>query len=120
MKNFKLMYLFILLLLVSCKKEVFPNKSDIIGAWIEQTNNPFKHKLVFKEETLYFFKSSSTDTLSYWLDEKNEVLSLQLLNSQTDITTKHKISFNKKNKELRIWGLFISAPEESETLFKKD
>lgn len=121
MKNFKLLYLFVLLLLVSCKKEVFPKKKDLLGTWVQQTNNSFKHKLVFEEEILYFFKSSSTDTLTYWLDNKEKVLQTQLYNNQSGVIGRHEILLNKKNDELTIWGLFISTPENvSETIFNKE
>lgn len=122
MKTLKLVNLFalLMLMLISCKKEVFPNKSDLIGTWTEQTNNSFKHKLVFEEETLYFFKSSSTDTLFYSLDKDKKVLSISLVNSLLDISTKHKIIINKRENILTIWGLFISAPSESITEFKKE
>jgi hypothetical protein len=121
MKKFKLISLFALLMLVSCKKEVFPKKKNIIGTWVEQTNNSFKHKLVFEEDVLYFTKSSRTDTSFYSLDKEKKVLSLTLVNSPSGISTEHKILINKKNNELTIWGLFISTPENiSETVFKKE
>lgn len=105
-------------MLMSCKKEVFPNKSEIIGTWTEQTNNSFKHKLTFAEETVYFFKSTSTDTLSYWLDKNQEKLHLSYPSAGE---SNHKVLFNKKKDELTIWGLFPSTPEsQSETVFKKE
>jgi len=110
--------IFLLLLIfsiISCKKEVFPSKSSLIGTWVEQVDNSFKHKLIFKEEKLYFFKSTSTDTLTYWLDENQEKL---YLSHHSGGESNHKISFNKNKEELTVFGLFPSI-NLSETVFKK-
>lgn len=118
MKNIALTYLLALLMLTSCKKEALPDKADLIGTWIEQTDDSFKHKLIFEEETVYFFKPTSTDTLSYWLDDNQE----KIYFSHPSVgESNHKILFNKEKDELTIWGLFPSTPEnQSETVFKKE
>ncbi|HET6243811.1 MAG: hypothetical protein H0V01_02915 [Bacteroidetes bacterium] len=108
-----------LFIFASCKKEKFPEIDDLTGNWIEQTSNSFKHKLIFEDETMYFFKPSSVDTLSYRLDKKQEVIYLRLKNNPAAGESNHKILINKKKKELTIWGLFIGV-NTSETIFKKE
>ena len=102
---------------ISCNKEKFPDTDDLTGSWIEQTDQSFRHKLIFENETMYFIKSTNTDTLSYFLDKKQEVIFL----SSSAGESSHKLLLNKKEKILTIWGLFPSIPENiSETKFKKE
>jgi hypothetical protein len=119
MKKIILIIITSLTVLSSCKKEKFPDMNELKGSWIEQTNKSFKHTLIFEDAVLFFVKPSKTDTLIYNLDKENEVLSLKLVNSPSDITGEHKILINKRKKELTIWGLFIGI-NTSETTFKKE
>jgi hypothetical protein len=117
MKKLLPLILFSVIVFMSCKKEEFPDIDDLTGSWIEQTNQSFKHRLIFEKETLYFIKSTHTDTFSFHLDKKQEVI---YLSSQAG-ESNHKILLNKKEKVLTIWGLFPSIPEKvSETKFKKE
>jgi len=119
MKNTILITTFLLLAFVSCKKEKFPKIDDLTGSWIEQTSNSYKHKLIFEDETMYFFKQTVIDTLTYRLDKEQELIFLKLNNDPSIGESSHKISINKKKKELTIWGIFIGT-STSETVFKKE
>lgn len=111
----------ILIILVSCKKEIFPENNDLQGIWIEQTNNLIKDKLIFKQETLYFTKANIVDTLLYRLDKKQESIFLSLKGNPNSGESNHKITFNRKSKTLTILGLYASVPEKiTETIFKKE
>jgi len=110
----------ILLSLAACKKEKFPEKENLIGTWTEQTEESFKHKLIFDDETMLFFKHFNTDTLLYRLDKKADLLFLTLKNSSSSGETSHKILFNKKSKTLTIFGLFPTIDNATETEFKKE
>ena len=61
MKKITLIMSFIFIF-VSCEK--FPKNDELIGSWVEQTDNTFKCKLIFEDEIVYLFKSSKIDTLS--------------------------------------------------------
>ncbi len=111
---------FIMTLLVSCEKEKFPEQKQLQGTWKEITENTFKHKLRFENETMYFFKSNSIDTLTFRLDDNKERMYLQLKNHNSEIESKHKIKLNKKRNELTVWNLFITIGNETETIFKKE
>jgi len=102
---------------VSCKKEKFPDIDDLSGSWIEQTDQSYKHKLIFNEKTLIFIKPTSIDTFSFHLDRKQELIFLTSSIGKSN----HKILFNKRKNEITIWGLFPSIPEsETKTTFKKE
>jgi len=109
------------ILITSCKKEVFPEMEDLTGTWIEQTDNSFKHKLIFDGEVLYFVKPTSTDTLLFQLDKEKELIYLSLINDSASGESSHEIILNNKENTLSIRGLFVSIPENiSETVFKKE
>ena len=111
----------ILLILISCKKEKFPEIDDLKGTWTEQTDNSFKYELIFEQETLYFVKPATVDTLSYRLDKNNDVIYLTLKFNPSAGESNHKILVNKRSKTLTIWGLLPSIPENvTDTKFKKE
>lgn len=111
----------ILFIIVSCKKEKFPDKDDLNGTWIEQTDNSAKHKLIFVNEIIYFIKPTSVDTLSYKLDKKQDLIYLTLKYNPQSGESNHKFSLNKKSKTLTILGLFPSlALDVTETKFLKE
>jgi len=53
MNKIILISVFSIIILISCKKEKLLNINDIIGSWIEQTDQSFKHRLIFETETVY-------------------------------------------------------------------
>jgi len=114
-------FILLITLVTSCKKEVFPEIDNLAGSWIEQTENSFKHKLIFEEEVLYFVKPTYTDTLLFRLDKKQELIYLSSKNDPASGESSHEISLNKKENTLTVWGLFVSIPENiSETIFAKE
>lgn len=111
----------VLFILVSCEKDMTLDTADLQGTWTEQTNNSVKSKLIFENETLYFIKPSYTDTLTFRLDKKKELIFLALKFNPSSGESNHKISLNRKSEELSIRGLFPSIPEQViETKFKKE
>ena len=121
MKKIILIIIAISLLFTSISCEKFPKEKDLIGTWIEQTDNVFKQKYIFEEEIVYSLYSTSIDTFFYRLDKKQEYLYL-ISKQDPEATSSHEINLNKKKKELTIWGLYMSIPEEgpSKTVFKKE
>jgi hypothetical protein len=116
-----LLILFSTIVFISCKKEKFPDIDDLTGSWVELTDQSFKHRLIFKEVTMYFIKPTLTDTFLYRLETKQELLYLQLKNNPSGGESNHKIQINKKKNELIIWNLFGGHPGFiSETKFKKE
>ena len=118
----KNIFIFLLLtILISCKKEKFPDIDDLNGAWTEQTDNSFKNKLNFNQTTLYFMNSDTTDSYLYTLDKKKGRLHLRIKSNSSTGESSHKIQINRKGDVLTIWGLFSSIPEQTTiTKFAKD
>ena len=108
----------IMLAFVSCKKEKFPDKDNLSGSWTEQTDNSFKHKLIFDSNTMLFIKSSTVDTLSYRLDKKSALIFLRLKSNSSAVESSHKILYNRKSRTLTFIGLFPSIDKTTETKFK--
>ena len=98
MNKIFLLTAFSAIIFISCKKEKFPDIDDLAGSWIEQTDQSFKHRLIFEKEIMYFIKPTYTDTFSYRLDKKQELIFL----SSSAGESNHKILLNKKKKTLTI------------------
>lgn len=106
--------------LVSCHKEV-SNEIDFIGLWRE-TGNTKVVTIEFKSDnTGYFIDTyNPIHKYNYRIDEK-----LKFIYFMVDDNPEHDSNFayayDTKSKELTIWGLYISIPENpSKTIFKKD
>ena len=109
----------LVIFLTSCKKEIFPDKNDIVGNWIEITTNSDKTQLRFDVcGVAYLTKPNQpTDTFSFSLDDSKELLCF----SNDAGMSFHQIELNKKTDEITIWSLFPSIPENpSETRFEKE
>jgi hypothetical protein len=119
MKNLSILFAF-LLLMTSCKKDDFPNPKQLQGTWTELNDQSFQNKLRFDNETLYFIKQNTVDTLIFRLDDKEEKMFLRLKNQHSEIETQHKVKINKQRDEITVWNLFITNTFETETTFRKD
>ena len=125
----RVVFLIILLpfLMISCKKEKFPDNEDLIGEWVEITNFPYKQGLIFDDEdTLFYAKPGGgliplkVDTFLYRLDNVQERLFLTSTYYYGASESSFKIQLDKKANELTVWGLLVSIPESpSETKFEK-
>lgn len=117
-KNVYITLITTVIIISSCKKDKFPKLDDLKGTWLEQTSNSIKTKLIFEDETMYLFNSSTVDTLSYQLDSKQELIFLSQKNNPDAGESNHKILINKKSKTLIIYGLFVGI-NLSKTVFEK-
>jgi hypothetical protein len=119
LKNLLILFAFSLLM-TSCKKDEFPNPKQLQGTWTELNEQSFQHKLRFDNETLYFIKQNTVDTLIFRLDDKEEKMFLRLKSKHTEIETQHNVKINKQRDEITVWNLFITNTFETETTFRKD
>jgi hypothetical protein len=106
--------------LVSCHKEV-SNEVDFIGLWRE-TGNTKVATIEFKSDNTVYFNDTFNPIYkyNYRIDEK-----LKFIYFSVDVNPEHDsnfaYSYDTITKELTIWGLYISIPENpSKTIFKKD
>jgi hypothetical protein len=118
----RIVFLIILLplLMISCKKEKFPDNEDLKGDWAAITTMMDQEILSFDGlDTLFYANGPSRyiqiDTLIYELDKKHEKLHLSPINSPNSESV-HKILLDQENGELTIWDLHGSG---SESIFKK-
>ena len=105
MNNKNLVLLLLTLSLIwSCQK--CPTVDQLQGSWIEIKDEPDKSKLIFEgSDRLYFFHSTSIDTLTYTLDKKHNTLFLTLTNHPNIQTSSCNIVYHKRKKILTITGL---------------
>ncbi len=117
MKNIAALLIFVLF--ISCEKEDFPRKKELIGTWIEETSNQNKAKLKFTDEYLYIIRNNSIDTFNYYLDNEREALKLFFKNNLSAGESSHNILFNKRQNELSITSI-IPSTDDSYRKFEKD
>ncbi len=116
-------FVLIMMIVVACNKDEFPDEFSIIGAWLENTVNSDKAEIEFKSGNRAFLKSNALeqfDTLRYRLDKKDELQLFLPAEYPDGIRTKHKLSYSQKKKELTNYSLFPSAAETpTKTVFKR-
>jgi len=114
----KLYIIIFFTLILSCKKEIFPNKDLLIGTWTEENGN--NSKLIFDNNTMILLTDYSSDTSNYKLDtEANKIIMFSTKYANT--SSEHKIVFDKNEGKLKIWDLFGGIPEnENVNIFIKE
>jgi hypothetical protein len=105
---------------ISCKKEV-SNEVDFIGLWRE-TGSTKVATIEFKSDNTVYFNDTYNPIYkyNYRIDEKLKFISFSV-DDNPEHDSNFAYSYDTKSKELTIWGLYISIPENpSKTIFKKD
>lgn len=129
MKTKMIIIILVLIGIVACDKddetECQSEDTSMLtqGEWIEQTSNSFKHRLLFEEEIVYFFKEQRTDTFVYNIvnqavGDQDRIITFKFNQSISESVSIHPFCINTKEKELIIWSLFASLPNNpSKTIF---
>jgi hypothetical protein len=125
--HFKIIFPIVVLavLIISCKKETFPDNEDLKGRWVEISFLLDRQELVFgNEDTLFYTRPASryisADTFLNRLDKRQERLFLTSIAFSDSQGSSYKIQLDKKANELTVWGLLFSIPESpSVSKFKK-
>jgi cobalamin biosynthesis Mg chelatase CobN len=112
----------LLFITIGCKRDVFPDQSQLIGSWTEldytgvepmKLNFVDQHTLILKESELL------PDTLYYTMDPSNDAITISSPSACESST--HNIWFDENKGTLIILGLYVSTPEnQSQTEFAKD
>ncbi len=119
MKKQFAIFLLSILLFTACDDEKFPETSDLIGTWTFETDDAFKPKLRFEEEYMYLIGEQKTDTFSYQLNKKEQMINFQTLGVNPSLM-RRQIEVNPKTNTLSIWGFFGGDDNRSHIdVFKK-
>ena len=120
-KRIAIYLLLVMFLSVSCEKDEINsiNSQQLQGTWTEQTDNSFKYKLKFQNDTMCFFQKDAIDTLFYRLDS-NYKMYLFYEKSINRIESQHSIQLNEKSNVLTVSNLFPTFDKETITVFEKD
>ena len=120
MKRLRLLIIVIVLFAFSCQKEV-SNENDFIGLWSEIGNTKVA-TIEFKSDNTVYFNDTYNPIHKYIykIDEKLKFISFSV-DDNPEHDSNFAYSYDTITKELTIWGLYISIPENpSKTIFKKD
>jgi hypothetical protein len=108
------------ILLESCHKEVI-KENNFIGFWREIGNTKIA-TIEFKSDNTAYFNDryNPIHQYIYKIDEKLKIIYFSV-DDNSEHDSNFAYSYDMITKELTIWGLYISIPENtSKTIFKKD
>jgi hypothetical protein len=119
MKLLPLILLFSIFLTLSCKKDKFPDEFSVIGKWKENTADSVLTEIEFRRYNELRLKLR-TDTIpasyKYLLDKANELEIFETTEFPNGRRTTHKITYNSKDEQITITGLYSATPQ-AETVF---
>ena len=103
----------------SCQKDVSAD-IDFIGLW-KETGSTKSASLEFKSDYTVIFNDTYNPVYTYFYKIDTKLKSINFSEIENpEMYSDFKYSFNSINKELTIWGLYISIPENpSVTIFRK-
>ena len=123
MKYYLIPALLLFLLIGGCAKDKFPDEFTLIGKWLEQTEAADKIEVEFKVRNRAYLRLSADrplDTLNYRLDKQDELKLFLPEDYPNGKYTLHRITYSQKKKELIIYNLLPSIPENpSRSVFKR-
>lgn len=100
----------------ACKKEKFPKPDDLIGTWYSEKDS--NYYVAFTSNIFSLTRGNETSTARYTLDkDKKQIILDWDSNPPNRVST--KITYNKNNQTLTIYGLSISQENQSVDVFKK-
>lgn len=115
MKLLRFLTISTILLSFSCQKKV-SNEIDFIGQWIEK-GKIGGCSIEFTDKGSAFINLYSNDNIqeyAYRIDEDTNSIFFSIP-INTDSEGSFRYSYDDKTKELTIWGLYISIPENPST-----
>ena len=105
--------------LVSCHKEI-SNNIDFIGLWREKGKVNGATLEFTRNDTAYLTIYNNVHKYRYWVDEKLGYIYFSVYDNP-ESEWRNKYFYDVLSKELTIWGLYISIPENpSKTIFTRD
>ncbi len=109
----------LLVLLASCSKEKFPDEFSIFGKWKEFTEDSIRTEVEFKRYNvmLLHLVHDTIRQYNYLLEKPNELEIFEPSEYPNGRSRKHKITYNKKEDQMSIYGLYPSISEPSVTVF---
>jgi hypothetical protein len=120
MKIQRLILILLIVLSYSCTKE-FLNQYDFVGLWIEK-GKIGGCTIEFTENgnaSISLYSNDNVREYVYRFDEDSNKIFFSMPD-KPESEWSFKYSYDEKNKELTIWGLYISIPENpSKTILVK-
>ncbi|HLN53197.1 MAG TPA: hypothetical protein VK212_05770 [Lentimicrobium sp.] len=110
----------ILLIAYSCRKDDFPDEFSIYGKWKELTTDTLRTEIEFRfynDMLLKLRTDSLARAFKYKLDKPNELEVFEISEFPDGISDKHKITYNSKDEEITIYGLYPTTGDPSSTVF---
>lgn len=120
MKRLFYLCFFTVILIVSCKKDKFPDEFSVYGRWKENIADSNRTEIEFRrnnELKLRLINDTIRD-YRYLLDKPNELEIFNIAEFPDGIRTTHRVTYNSKDEMMTIYGLYPGGVNgESETVF---
>lgn len=113
MKRYFYTLFFLLLITGACRKDTFPDEFSIYGRWKEYTNNTERTEIEFKRDNDLLLKlvNDTIRNYKYLLNKPNELEIFTLVEFPDGKRSTHKVTYNSKDEQMTIYGLYPVAPE---------
>ena len=119
MKILKIIPIILIVISNSCQKEI-SNEFDFVGQWIEKgTRGGCSIEFTCSSAFLNLYSNNNVQEYAYRIDEDTNDIFFSMPD-HSDNEWSFRYSYDDTTKELTIWGLYVSIPENpSKTIFIK-
>ncbi len=120
MRRILLSVIIVTLIIAACKKDDLPNEFSIYGRWKEHTTDSIRTEIEFRLYNDMALKLR-TDTIAkdykYLINKADELQIFEISEFPDGKSEKHKITYNSKEEQITIYGLYPAAGDQSSTVF---
>jgi hypothetical protein len=110
----------LLLVIVSCKKEKFPDEFSVYGKWKEFTTDTIRTEIEFKKWNYLVIqlREDTTREYRYLLNKPNELEIFDESEYPSGRRDIHRVTYNNKEEQMTIYGLYpVTSGDQSATVF---
>ncbi len=120
MKRILLIIVSLTVVIFGCKKDDFPDEFSLYGKWKEYTSDSIRTDIEFRlynDLRLKLRTDSVAVAYKYLINKSDELQIFEISQFPNGISNKHKITYNSKDEQITIFGLYPSTGSESSTVF---
>lgn len=120
MKRVLFVSVILVIVALGCKKDDLPDEFSIYGKWKEYTTDSIRTEIEFRlynDLRLKLRTDSIAQPFKYLLNKSDELQIFELTEFPDGISNKHKITYDKKDEQITIYGLYPSTGDPSSTVF---
>ncbi len=120
MRRILLSLAIITLIFAACKKDDLPDEFSIYGRWKENTSDSIRTEIEFRlynDMALKLRTDSIAKPYKYLINRSDELQIFEVTEFPGGKSEKHKITYNQKDEQITIFGLYPSTGDPTSTVF---